>query len=154
MPVEATWLIYLVVIGFIVYMMILRPNNKRIREQQAVLNALTPGTRVLLNTGLFATVTIVGERQLVAELAPGMEVTLLKQAVVKLVTADDEEFEFSDEFEYVGHDLEADGFEPKPAIEGGVLEGEIVDPDFTDDSVEGIGNTPEDWAAPEKDAQN
>lgn len=153
MPTQATWFIYLVVIGFIVYMMIIRPNNKRMREQQAVLNALTPGTRVLLNTGMFATVTIVGERQIVAELAPGMEVTCLKQAVVKLVTPDDEEFEFSDEYEYVGHEM-TDGYSSIPVYDEDVIDEVVIEGELQDDAFEGIGQIPEDWSDPEKDSEN
>lgn len=148
MPAQASWLIYIVVIAFIVYMMIIRPNNKRMREQQAVLNALTPGTRVLLSTGMFATITEVGERQVVAELAPGMEVSCLKQAVVKLVTPDDEEFEFSDDFEYVGHEL-TDGYSSIPVYNEGLVESELQEQDF-----DGLSDMSEESSEPDKDAEN
>jgi preprotein translocase subunit YajC len=84
----------LVMIAFMVvafYLLILRPQKKRQQAMQQTLNSLTPGTRVLLGSGLFGTLISIGDRQAVLEISPGVELTVLKQAIVRAVTEADEE---------------------------------------------------------------
>lgn len=88
-------LLMAVFIGLMYVMMIL-PQRKRMEKQKKMLNELVPGTRVLLNTGIFGTIRATGDQQMVVELAPGVEVTILKQAVVRAANPDEEEFEYSD----------------------------------------------------------
>lgn len=66
-------------------------------EHQATLNALQPGTRVLLTSGIFATISHTGERHAIIELAPGVEVTMVKSSIARVATDDEEEFELTDE---------------------------------------------------------
>ena len=82
-------LIALMVVAF--YFLIMRPQRKRQQEIQRTLSALTPGQRVMLGSGLFGTVVAVGERQVVLETSPGNELTVLKQAVARVVTEADED---------------------------------------------------------------
>lgn len=106
-------LLMIVAFGAIMYFIMIRPQQKRMKEHQAVINALEPGTRVLLTSGMFATLRHVGERQVIAELAPGAEVTLIKGNIARVVTPEEEEFEFSDEApdtEYMG--MSADDLDP------------------------------------------
>lgn len=84
----------LVMIAFMVvafYLLILRPQKKRQQAMQQTLNSLTPGTRVLLGSGLFGTLISIGDRQAVLEISPGVELTVLKEAIVRAVTEADEE---------------------------------------------------------------
>ena len=73
------------------YFLIMRPQRKRQQEIQRTLSALTPGQRVMLSSGLFGTVVAVGEKQVVLEISPGTELTVLKQAVARVVTEGDED---------------------------------------------------------------
>jgi preprotein translocase subunit YajC len=82
-------LIALMVVAF--YFLIMRPQRKRQQEIQRILTALTPGQRVMLGSGLFGTVVSVGEKQVVLETSPGSELTVLKQAVARVVTDADED---------------------------------------------------------------
>ena len=82
-------LIALMVVAF--YFLIMRPQRKRQQEVQRTLGALTPGQRVMLGSGLFGTVVSVGEKQVVLETSPGTELTVLKQAVSRVVTESDED---------------------------------------------------------------
>ena len=84
-------LIALMMVAF--YLLIMRPQRKRQLEIQRTLSALTPGQRVMLGSGLFGTVVAVGEKQVVLEISPGTELTVLKQAVARVVTDDDEDTE-------------------------------------------------------------
>jgi preprotein translocase subunit YajC len=71
--------------------LILRPQRKRQQAMQQTMNALSPGSRVMLASGVFGTVLSVGPRQVVLEISPGAELTVLKQAITKVVTEDDED---------------------------------------------------------------
>jgi preprotein translocase subunit YajC len=90
--------IALLVVAF--YFLILRPQRKRQQTMQQTMNAISPGSRVMLGSGLFGTVVSVGPRQIVLEVSPGAEVTVLKQAISKVVTDDDEDrFDEQDELD-------------------------------------------------------
>ena len=90
--------IALLVVAF--YFLILRPQRKRQQAMQQTMNAISPGSRVMLGSGLFGTVVSVGPRQIVLEVSPGAEVTVLKQAISKVVTdADEDRFDEQDELD-------------------------------------------------------
>lgn len=90
-------LLLIVAMGAIFYFLMIRPQQKRMKAQQQVISELSPGTRVLLTSGVFATVRHLGERQAIVELAPGLEVTVVKNNIARPTTVDEEEFEFSDD---------------------------------------------------------
>ena len=69
-------LIALMVVAF--YFLIMRPQRKRQQAITKTLSELTPGTRVMLGSGLFGTVVGVGQKQVVLEISPGTELTVLK----------------------------------------------------------------------------
>jgi preprotein translocase subunit YajC len=87
-------LIALMVLAF--YFLIMRPQRKRQQAVAKTLSELTPGTRVMLGSGLFGTVVGVGQKQVVLEISPGNELTVLKQAVARVVTEEDEDLEATD----------------------------------------------------------
>jgi preprotein translocase subunit YajC len=93
----------LVLIGLMVfafYFLILRPQRKRQQAQLRTMNELGAGSRVMLGSGLFGTVLSVGEKQVVLEISPGAELTVLKQAIARVVTeADEDSDEPDDELE-------------------------------------------------------
>lgn len=105
-----TTIALILVMVLIFYFLILRPNKKRQQAQQKTMNELTPGTRVLLGSGLFGTVSWVGSKQAILEVAPGVEMTVLKQAIARVVTPGDE---YSEPIDVVD---EPD--EPLPVAEG------------------------------------
>ena len=73
------------------YLLILRPQKKRQQAIQRTLSSLGPGDRVLLGSGVFGTIVTLGDRQAVLEIAPGVEMTVLKQAIVRAATEADED---------------------------------------------------------------
>lgn len=82
-------LIALMVVAF--YFLILRPQKKRQQAVQATMNSLEPGTRVVLGSGLFGTILAIGDKQAVLEISPGVELTVVKQAIARIVTDADED---------------------------------------------------------------
>lgn len=83
-PLSTGLLIVLMVAAF--YLLIIRPNQRRKAEQDRLHDALQPGARVMLSSGIYGNVARVGERQVVVSVAPGVELTVLKQAVLQAVT--------------------------------------------------------------------
>lgn len=88
-------ILMMVVIFAVFYFLFIRPQSKRMKEHQALINSIEPGTRVLLTSGIFATVLHVGERQMIVELDEDVEVTIVKGHVSKIVSPEDEEFVYA-----------------------------------------------------------
>jgi preprotein translocase subunit YajC len=88
---QYTTLIFIALLALAFYFLILRPQRKRQQAVQQTMSALAPGNRVMLASGLFGTVISVGPKQVVIEISPGAELTVLKQAISRIVTADDED---------------------------------------------------------------
>ena len=106
-------LIALMVVAF--YFLIMRPQRKRQQAIQRTMNELTPGTRVLLNSGIFGTVIAISDRQAKVELAPGVELTVLKQAIARVATdADEDTFTDEDDDDLEDAYDEPDAVEPAP----------------------------------------
>ncbi len=97
MPQQAQTLILIVLMVVAFYFLILRPQKKRQQAVNKTQSELGPGVRVMLTSGIFATVVAVGDRQIVVEISPGVELTILKQAIARTVTDADEDIVFDDE---------------------------------------------------------
>lgn len=99
MPPNIPWGSLLLGFGILVifYFLLIRPQKKRAEEMMKAQDALADGDRIMLTSGIFATVRAIGKDQMVVELAPGVEVTCLKRAFAQKLSADIEEFEFADE---------------------------------------------------------
>lgn len=110
-------ILMIVAFGALMYFLMIRPQQKRMKEHQAAIGALAPGSRVLMTSGMFGTVRHLGERQAIVELAPGVEITVVKGNIARPVTADEEEFEFADEAD--AHPL----LETEPLVEDAYLPG-------------------------------
>lgn len=83
-PLSTGLLIVLMVASF--YLLIIRPNRRRAAEQTKLQQMLQPGARVMLSSGIYGTVVSVGDKQATVEIAPGLEIKVLKQAVMQAVT--------------------------------------------------------------------
>ena len=90
-------LLMFAVMGLAFWLLLIRHAQRKQKAQQEMVRALGPGTRVMTTAGVLATVREVGERTAVIEISPGVEMTVLKQAIMRTVTADEEEFEYDDE---------------------------------------------------------
>jgi preprotein translocase subunit YajC len=110
-------LILLMVVAF--YFLILRPQKRRQQALQKTMRELEPGDQVLLGSGLFGRLVSIGTKQAVLEIAPGVELTVLKQAIIRRATDADVDAVSEDE---VGDELEAEGTatydsgDPEPVV--------------------------------------
>jgi len=79
-------LLFLVVMAAGFWLLIVRPAKARARAHEQVVRSLGPGARIMLASGIFGTVVEAGEGQLQVEIAPGVVVTVVDQAVAQVVT--------------------------------------------------------------------
>lgn len=87
----------LVALVGLMYFMLIRPAQTKAREQQALLAAIEPGSRIMTSSGIFGTIRHIGDSQVILEISPGVELTILKQAILRQVKPDEDEFEYDDE---------------------------------------------------------
>ena len=71
----------------IFYMLILRPQQRRHKEHQAMLGDLKRGDRVLTNGGIFATIQDVKDEFFVCTISDGVKVEVARNAVSARVEA-------------------------------------------------------------------
>lgn len=78
-------LLPILLIGVIFYLLILRPSRNRQKQQQQLLNALSPGAQIMTTAGMFGTVISVDDDEITLEVAPGVHVRMVKAAVARVI---------------------------------------------------------------------
>jgi len=80
----------LILIFFIFYFMVLRPQNKRIQEHRGMVNEMRRGDRIVTGGGLIGTVKkLVGDDEVLVELAKGVDVSVVKSTIMTLRSKSD-----------------------------------------------------------------
>jgi preprotein translocase subunit YajC len=79
------FLISLVLMVAVFYFLLIRPQQRRMRQQRSLIEALDVGDEILTIGGLFGTIRGIEDDHLVVDLAPGTTVRLLKSAVARRV---------------------------------------------------------------------
>ena len=74
-----------VLIALVFWFLIIRPQRRRQQELASTQGSVTPGTEVMLGSGIYGTVSAVHDDTLQLELAPGTTVKVARQAVVRVV---------------------------------------------------------------------
>ena len=75
----------LVLVFVIFWVLMIRPQQKRMRAHQAEIAAVKKGDRVVTGGGLIGRVTKVGETEVEVELAQGVKVTAVKSTLTQVV---------------------------------------------------------------------
>ena len=75
-----SWL-SLAAVALVFWLLIVRPASRRQKDVARLQSALKPGDRVLLSSGLFATLSAVHDDRVSAEIAPGVVVQVARGAV-------------------------------------------------------------------------
>lgn len=75
----------LVLMLVVLYFLMIRPQQKRLKEHRAMVAALKKGDEVVTNGGLGGTVTKVGEAYMSLRVAENVEVNVQKNAVAALL---------------------------------------------------------------------
>jgi preprotein translocase subunit YajC len=92
-PLTLAMIAVLIVVG---YFLIIRPQQKRAKEAAALQSSLQEGSRVMMSGGIFGTLRHLGEKQVVVEVSPGVELTFVRPAIVRPLKDDEDEFEYAD----------------------------------------------------------
>ena len=72
------------------YILILRPQQKQDKQRKAMMDALKKNDRVLTSAGIYGTVISGDDRDVVVEIAPGVQVTMLRRGIMDVVPEDDQ----------------------------------------------------------------
>jgi len=92
-------IIPLILMVAIFYFLLIRPQQRRMRQQRQLVESLEVGDDILTIGGLFGRVTGMDDEALDVELAPGTTVRLLKSAVARRLTEPAPEEDLEDEEE-------------------------------------------------------
>jgi preprotein translocase subunit YajC len=77
-------LIVLVFVGF--YFLMIRPQRRRQQQAQQQQRTLTPGAQVRTTAGMYGTVSAVDGDDVILEIAPGVEVRMMRRAVMEVTS--------------------------------------------------------------------
>jgi preprotein translocase subunit YajC len=83
-------LLIIVVLFGLFYVAIIRPQRNRQRQASQTQNQVLPGQRVRTTAGIYGTVISGDDRDIVVEIAPGVQITMLRRAVMEVVPDDDQ----------------------------------------------------------------
>ncbi|WBB69722.1 preprotein translocase subunit YajC [Micromonospora sp. WMMD812] len=81
-----TPILMIVLLFGVMYFMMIRPQQKRRREAEAMQSALSPGDEVVTIGGLYGTVTGVDDDTVLLEVAPGVQTRYARPAIARVVT--------------------------------------------------------------------
>ena len=125
-------LLMFAVMGLAFWLLLIRPAQRKQKAQQDLVSKLDPGARVMTTAGVMATIREVGERTAIIEISPGVEMTILKQAIMRTVEPAEEEFEYADD-QAADAALEtgSTGFDPSgfDSVRGFEASGPLFDPE-------------------------
>jgi preprotein translocase subunit YajC len=84
-------LIFLVLLVAVFYFMLIRPQRRRVDQHRRLIESLGDGDEIVTIGGVFGTITRLGGDDVEVEIAPGTNVRILKSAVARKITDEDEE---------------------------------------------------------------
>ncbi|OFW55676.1 MAG: preprotein translocase subunit YajC [Candidatus Solincola sediminis] len=101
----------LLIVGLIVifYFMLIRPQQKRMRQQMELMGSLREGDDVMTSSGIYGTVSEVEEDTVILEVAEDVHIRLAKNAVSRVLT----EHEPEEEPEEIEEEEALEGEEPE-----------------------------------------
>jgi preprotein translocase subunit YajC len=82
----------LILMGGVFYFLLIRPQQKRVRAQQALVNAVEVGDEIMTTGGIFGTIAEMDDDEgtVLIEIAPGTRIRMVKSGISRRVTVDDD----------------------------------------------------------------
>ncbi len=82
----------LILIGGAVYFVLIRPQQKRAKAQQALLRSVEVGDEVLTTAGVYGTIVDIDDETdvITLEIAPGTQIRMVRAGIGRRITEDDE----------------------------------------------------------------
>ena len=108
------FILFAVAIFALVYVFMIRPQQRRRQQAAQKTNTVAPGAQVRTTAGMYATVVEVDGDDVVLEVAPGIEVRYMKRAIMDVVSPGEEpeetvtDFEGSDDSDGTDTDTDTD----------------------------------------------
>jgi preprotein translocase subunit YajC len=75
----------------LMWALLIRPQQRRMRQHQSVVSSLRPGDEIVTAGGIYGRVRSVDDDSMILEVAPGVELRVLRAAVSQRVTEDDDD---------------------------------------------------------------
>jgi preprotein translocase subunit YajC len=86
-----TFLISLVLMVAIFYFLLIRPQQRRVRQQRELVGSLDVGDEVVTIGGMFGRIMEIDDESVVLDVGGGSRIRFVKQAVARKITEDEEE---------------------------------------------------------------
>lgn len=134
-------ILFFVLIALAFWLLIIRPQTKRQKEQQKLQSSAGPGERVMLISGIYATVVDRIGDDVLLEVAPGVEVRAAQLAIARVLPAEDAAAEDRDESEDVDDRELEDEDVSEPTNEELAAESDASEPDAAELSDDGNATT-------------
>ncbi len=80
-------------LGGLFYFMFLRPQQRRAKQQQALINSVEEGDQILIaGAGIYGVVTSIDDEEgtVVVEIAPGTEIKMLRGGIARRIVEDED----------------------------------------------------------------
>jgi preprotein translocase subunit YajC len=70
---------------FVLWLLFIRPQQRRVRAHQALVATLQPGDEVILTAGVYGRIVELGPEDMTLTVAPGVDLKVARQAVLRKV---------------------------------------------------------------------
>lgn len=80
---SATFLLSLVLLGGLFYFLLIRPQQRRVRQQRELVDALQVGDEVITIGGAFGRITAMDDESVTLSVGAGTEIRFVKNAVAR-----------------------------------------------------------------------
>jgi len=78
-------ILIIVVLFGVLYMTMIRPQRNRQRQAQQMQSTVVPGQRIRTTAGIYGAVVSIEDQDVVVEVAPGVNIRMLRRAVMDVV---------------------------------------------------------------------
>lgn len=89
-PGATTNILFIVALFAIMYFVMIRPQQKQMKEQQALLSALKKGDDVVTSSGILGKIWLVADKTVTLEVSSGVRFRILKSSIQGKVSVNDE----------------------------------------------------------------
>lgn len=114
-------LIVVAITFVLMWVIFILPQQRRVRAHQALVASVQPGDQVILSAGIYGRIVDLGPEDMTLEVAPGVELRVARQAVLRLIT--------DATGPGAGDDAVGSGDTSEPAADAGADLPDISDPD-------------------------
>jgi preprotein translocase subunit YajC len=75
----------MIIMFAVVYFLMIRPQQKKVKEQQKLIGALAHGDEIVTSSGILGKITGIAERVVTLEVSDGVKIKILKSQVAQVI---------------------------------------------------------------------